>query len=337
MIRTNIRTGLLFVAVLFVGACGDAPANEDAGPVFALDRSVADEIQPVDPDRTAVASAPVLRSLLQAQLTEHSDLSILAMRQAVDGTVEPSTVDALTANTDSLTLSLGLVYGPEGAAAFDQLWTNHIEFFNDYARAIGAGRTAEAERAVADLDHYESDFSSYADVVTSGNADFHAVVHVLHGHITQLLEQADAWATGDFERSYSLSADAHRHMDVIAGALATGIALQQPDAFPGAVDDPIAVRCAARQLDGSRLLAARLDLRTAELTPSPEATTAARAADAAEEAKVAPGLAVLVAESGTGLAAATDIAELPAQYRTARQDLFAALAAESECAGVLAG
>ncbi len=258
MMRLLIPT---LLALLLVGsACSSQPDELAFNSVFSLEREASAGIEPIDPNRTDVLSAPLLRSLLQDLLTEHSDLSIRAMRDAVDGVQLDRTIEQLRANTDNLTTSLGVVYGPEGAMAFDQLWTSHIEFFNNYANALGRGDRLAADRAITDLGHYESDFSSYIDTATSGNADFHAVLHVLHSHVTQLLEQAEAWTDRDYARAFELSEEAHRHMDVIALALATGISIQQPEAFPGDPSTEAAQTCAARQLQLSVALAARDDL-----------------------------------------------------------------------------
>jgi hypothetical protein len=272
----GLMVGLVSVAAL--AACGGDDALDDAGPVFALDRAVTTDIEPVDATRTDVLAAPALRLVLQDLLTEHSDLSVRAMRLASDGTPLEAILAELTDNTDDLTRAIGLVYGPEGAEAFDQLWTNHIEFFNDYAAAAGAGDEAAAAEIQVKLDHYENDFSSYVDTATSGEADFHDVLHVLHGHVGQLLDQSDAWADGDAAEAYALGRVAHDHMDVIALALATGIARQQPDAFPGDPASPVATACARAQLFGSALVSARRDVADATVAADAEALAAAAAA-----------------------------------------------------------
>lgn len=336
-----IRFAALVAGVaLLAGACGTDSPEADAPPVFALERQVADEIVPVDPNRTDVMAAPVLRSLLQSLLTEHSDLSIVTMRQTVDGAHEAQTRAALTDNTDRLALAIGVVYGPDGASAFDQLWTNHIQFFDDYASAVGRGDRVAADEAVGALSHYENDFSSLVDVATSGAADFHDVLHVLHSHVDQLLTQADAWAAGDHAEAYRLAGVAHRHMDDIAVALATGIAVQQPEAFPGPVGDEAATVCARAQLDDSQLLAARVDVAAAAFGDSDEARAAAeRALDAvlsASGSTVASGETVERVEPfAARLDAAATSGALSEVHREVRPELRAALAADPACAGLV--
>ncbi|MFN3216160.1 MAG: hypothetical protein ACE367_06665 [Acidimicrobiales bacterium] len=303
-----------------VAGCGGGGTVADNGPVFALDRAVTTDIEPVDPARTDVVPAPTLRLVLQDLLTEHSDLSVRAMRLASDAAPLAATLAELTANTDDLTRAIGLVYGPEGAEAFDQLWTNHIEFFNDYAAAIGAGDADAAAEVQVKLDHYENDFSSYVDTATSGEADFHDVLHVLHGHIGQLLDQLDAWASGDAAEAYALGRVAHDHMDVIALALATGISRQQPDAFPGDPASVSAAACAEAQLLGSALVSAHRDVADATASGDAAAVDAAGAALAAIEAEA--GLVDVAAIDATG---ETD-------WRSVRAEARAAIAASDACA-----
>ena len=318
-----VRSGVLASAVLVaLAACGGGDGSEDTGPVFALDRAVTTDIAPVDPARTDVIPAPALRLVLQDLLTEHSDLSVRAMRLAADGAPLEEILVELTANTDDLTRAIGVVYGPEGAEAFDQLWTNHIEFFNDYAAAVGAGDEAAAAEVQVKLDHYEEDFSSYVDTATSGEAEFHDVLHVLHGHVGQLLDQSDAWAAGDVAEAFALGRVAHDHMDVIALALATGIARQQPDAFPGDPAAPEAAACAEAQLLGSALVSARRDV--ADATAAGDTAALDVAATVLAEVEVEAG-------SPAGGGASVDAGDAT-DWRSVRAELRGAIAASGPCA-----
>ena len=142
--------GLAAVAGLLSTSCGsDAPAAaETPDPVFALDRDVTDSIEVPDPDRTDVAPAPDLRILLQTLLAEHSELAIQTMRSIIDETPDLDALrEAITVNTDALTEAIGLVYGPSGARAFDQLWTQHIEFFAAYAGCARGRRRRRGDRS----------------------------------------------------------------------------------------------------------------------------------------------------------------------------------------------
>ncbi len=286
--RSN-RVGAALVGMCLVAVgCSGEPTLEQSEPVFAVERDVVSNVRPlamIDP--TAVIDAADLRLLLQALLTEHSLLSIEAMRIVIDGGDVTATLEQLTANTDGLTGAIGLIYGRDGAFAFDQLWTNHIEFFNRYGAALRSGNEAEKQSVELELGHYETDFSSYIEAATAGELDVHTVEHVLHSHVQQLLDQADAWSAGRYDEAYALQLEAHDHADVIAAALATGFAGQNPEVFPGSVSSPENDRCAIAQLRASSALSFEAAAVLAERSGTADRRRAAEAAaDQAREAAI---------------------------------------------------
>lgn len=252
---------------------GDTEMAADGDTVFALERDVVAGL--VDAPPAAVAMpAFELRLALQGLLTEHATLSNEAMRRAIDGGDIDDTLTELTRNTDDLTLAIGLVYGPVGASAFDQLWTNHIEFFNNYGRAVASGDSAAAAAVRGELGHYEHDFSDFVEVATEGELDFDTVLHVLHSHVGQLLEQADAWEAREYDVAMGTARAAFAHMDAIAGALAGAIAAQQPDRFPGEIDDPARAICVAARLAVGDLIVTGADVEIADRDGDSAAHTA---------------------------------------------------------------
>ena len=226
--------GTTVAAMLMMSACGDSAAQHASGShvsTFDLNDDPAKTIAQVDPSRSAVVDAAVLHQLLDSLLSEHSALAVHLMRAVVDGAPadRDAVTKALSANTTSLTGAIGLVYGPEGARAFDQLWKQHIQFFANYAAATSkSART----KALSDLHDYQTDFSSFTATATSGLAPLEAVVELLHTHIAQLTAQSDAYRARDYEAAVQHQHDAREHMYEISAALAGAIATQQPKAFP---------------------------------------------------------------------------------------------------------
>lgn len=257
MIRSLVCSA---AAVALAASCG-ASASVDADPVFALDRDAATDVEPVDPDRGVVVPAAQLQILLQALLTDHVTLSNEVMRSTIDGHPTDATLAELTANTDALTAALGLVYGPDGAHAFDQLWTNHIEFFNEFALVV-RDRPADVADVRSRLHHYEEDFADFLARATDGNLALETALHVLHSHVDQMLTQAEAWAAGDIERSLIVAAEGFDHAAAIAAALAASIATQQPDSFPGDLAD--AAECVRAHLAARQVVTASAELVAAE-------------------------------------------------------------------------
>ena len=219
--------------MLMLSSCGGPNATEHASHIstFDLRDDPAKAIPPVDPARADVAPSAVLHQLLDALLSEHSALAVHLMRAVVDG--GPADRDAVTkalaANTKSLTGAIGLVYGPDGARAFDQLWKQHIQFFANYAAATSkSART----KALADLHDYQTDFSSFTATATEGLAPLEAVLGLLHTHVEQFTTQSDAYRDHDYVAAVQHQHEAREHMYQIAAALAGAIATQQPEAFP---------------------------------------------------------------------------------------------------------
>ncbi|MEZ5378385.1 MAG: hypothetical protein R2733_17920 [Acidimicrobiales bacterium] len=281
-VRRSARWGTVMLAAsLAASACGGQEEATATDPVFALERDVVDGIEPlalVDP--SAEIPAKDLRLLLQSLLSEHVMLSIETMRMTIDEDDPTETVAQLTTNTDELTGAIGLIYGRDGAFAFDQLWTNHIEFFHRYASALRAGDETELESVRLELGHYEHDFSSYLEAATAGELDVHTVEHVLHSHVTQLLDQADAWASGRYDRAFAIGLEAHDHGGLIATALASGFASQNPELFPGDVVSEANDRCATAQLRSSFALFAAADAMLADASGDVDRTVAAESAAA---------------------------------------------------------
>lgn len=252
-------TVMLVAVAMVVGVGCGAGSPIEAEPVFALDRNQIAEIAPVDPDRGEVVSAGRLQVLLQALLTDHVTLSNEAMRLRVDGRDPTATIAELTANTDAMTGAIGLVHGPAGAHAFDQLWTNHIEFFNEYATALAAGSGTDEVRDR--LEHYEHDFADFLNEATADNLALNAALQVLHGHVEQMLGQADAWAGGDHARSIEIATTGFDHAAAIAAALAASIVAQHPANFPG--DLAAAAACVGVHLEARRLATATAEVAAA--------------------------------------------------------------------------
>ena len=282
-----MRPRQIFGALMIAGllaACGGDEEVLPPDPVFALDRDVAVDIVPVDASRGAVLPAAELRVVLQGLLTDHVTLSNEAMRRAIDGGDVAATLAALTDNTDGLTLAIGLVYGPDGARAFDQLWTNHIEFFNAYAVAVAAGDRDSMAAIREQLGHYEHDFSRFVEVATAETLDLATVLHVLHGHVEQLLGQAETWEQGRYDEAIQLASESVAHADEIAGALAGAFVVQSPEAFPVTDSTIDAGRCLEDLLLVRQFVNAAAEVVTAEVVgPEPYVFVATAALSEATE------------------------------------------------------
>ena len=229
--------GALVITAVSCGGSESAPRRT----IIDLGRDAGAGIPTVDPDRHDVLDAGTLRLTVEQLLAGHGLSATALMRAAsVDAPDVDARLEALAANTRDLTGAIGMVYGPVGARAFEQLWSQHTQAFLDYASATG-----DDERAVArsHLRDYEHDFASFVATATAGAASVDAVRHLLEQHNGQMLEQLDAMRAGDATRSIDLTVASMDYLAVIGQALSSAFAAQQPDAFPGPSDDATLAFC----------------------------------------------------------------------------------------------
>jgi hypothetical protein len=226
--------------VLVAGGCGgDGPRSVQVPELVDHDRDSTAGIAELDPARTDVLSAADLRLTVEQILGEHTWLAVDSSLTAAEGAPELDAVlAAITANTTSLTGAIGIVYGPAGARAVDELWVMHTQFFLDWAVARASDDEAGMARAERRLDDYEADFASLLATATEGRIPADAAQSLLAVHVAQVLDVLDAHLDGDDAREQTAVHEAYSYARTVGGALAAGFAAQQPEAFPGEIDDP---------------------------------------------------------------------------------------------------
>jgi hypothetical protein len=179
----------------------------------------------------AFSPAGDLRVALNRLLGEHSTLAVTAMRSGLtDGADQSAAADALDANTDALAAWVADVYGRRAAAAFSELWSTHTDAYIDYVEATVSGNDAGRDRALAALRTYQADFGAFmADAnpyVSAGR-----LRDLLEHHTDQLVDQANAFAEGDYEEAYRISRATIRHGTEMADTLAAAVVAQFPAQF----------------------------------------------------------------------------------------------------------
>jgi hypothetical protein len=182
----------------------------------------------------AFSPAGNLRLALDRLLGEHTTLAITAMQAGVTNAEDEGAArTALDANTDALAAAIGDIYGADAGDAFLDLWTTHTDAYLDYVAATTAGNTAGQQDALARLATYRNNFSEFlADA--NPNLSASALREMLRHHTSQLVQEVDAFAAGDFAQAYALSREAFSHAVDVGDALAEAIAAQFPDKFPDA-------------------------------------------------------------------------------------------------------
>jgi hypothetical protein len=148
-------------------------------------------------------------------------------------------VGGLDANSIDIAKAIGAVYGADAEKAFLPLWRKHIGFFVDYTTGVATKDKAKQDKAVADLVGYSQDFGAF---LSSANPNLpkSAVADLVKGHILSLKDVVDAQAAGDWPKAYAATRSAYHHMQMVGDPLASAIAKQFPNRFPGAPHAPAA-------------------------------------------------------------------------------------------------
>jgi hypothetical protein len=191
--------------------------------------------------RPTTATASDLRAMLTSLLGEHVQLAASATGAAIGGRQAQfeAVVGALDANSVDLSKAIGSVYGPDAESAFLLAWRGHIGFFVDYTTGVATKDKAKQDKAVNDLIGYSEAFGIFLSQANP-NLPKDAVASLVKEHILTLKSVVDAQAAGDPVGAFNATRAAYGHMDMIAAALAGGIAKQFPDKFTGSADSPAA-------------------------------------------------------------------------------------------------
>jgi len=196
-------------------------------------------VQPTDHEMSETplagpASASDLRITLDLLLTEHVLLASSATGAALGGRQDEfeAAAAALDENSKDIAWAIGLVYGKEAEEAFLPLWRKHIGFVVDYTTGLATQDKAVQDQAVESLLAYTEELGAFFSSANP-NLPKDAVADLVKTHILTLKDVIDFQAAGDPVKVYSAVREARGHMDMLASALAGGIALQFPEKFPG--------------------------------------------------------------------------------------------------------
>lgn len=180
---------------------------------------------------TVTSPAADLRITLDRLLGEHALLAMTAMQKGVKGAPDFQAVaEALGKNTADLTAAITSVYGEDAGKAFNNLWSQHIGFFVDYTVATAKKDEAGRKAALAKLDNYRADFSSFL-AKANPNFEAKALADGLQMHVNQLVSAFDSYVKGDYKTTYASFRAAFGHMFETGAGLSGGIVAQFPDKF----------------------------------------------------------------------------------------------------------
>jgi hypothetical protein len=225
------RFGTAVMVAAFAGGlatCGaGAHRSSTAVSVFDLAADPARNIPAVDPRDPVVLTVAALHASFDSLLSQHVTLVAALMHEVGAGDADVhAAVDALAANTQSLTDAIAVVYGTDAARAFAQLWEQHTQFFVDYAQATRDHDRKAKDEAEDRLRDYQNDFASFVTTATAGGVALVVVTNLLHDHVDDLTRYIVADVAGDSTDAGRILRQAQAHMRVIANSIANAIAAQ---------------------------------------------------------------------------------------------------------------
>ena len=224
-------------------------------------------------------TAADLRVGLNNALREHVNLGGVALRNVFTESADAeAAVAALDKNSMEVASLVGVAYGEEAEENFLELWRQHITFFANYTVGARDGDSDATAKAMEDLMGYGEAASNFFESANP-NLPKSAVKPLLGEHRALIVATIDLIGAGDFDAAYVKLAEAADQVGTIADALATGIATQMPEKFPGDIDDPgVDLRVVLNRALREHVNVAGVALRNV-YTKSPDADAAVAALD----------------------------------------------------------
>jgi len=225
------------------------------------------------------ASAEDAALQLQALLGHHSIVASEMMRARLRGDEDfaLSANAALGKNTDAMSDMVKALLGDSAASEFKILWTAHVTALFDYA--LGLVRTDQAARneAQADLGRMETALAQFFAAGAQGRLPEDAAKGAVQEHVHHLLQQADAYAAGDYATANRLFRQAYSQTFALGKVLA--VALLGPEKTAGLETPAWRLRSELTRLLGEHVVLAVAATRAGVLN-SPDFAAAADAVNA---------------------------------------------------------
>ncbi|MBY6037349.1 copper amine oxidase [Fictibacillus nanhaiensis] len=183
-----------------------------------------------------------LRASLDAILSEHAFLAVVAMQKGIDGKEDfEAAAGQLNQNTEKLSAAVASVYGEEAGAQFKEIWSSHIGYFVDYVTATAENNEEGRKQALAELDGYRVKQADLLDKATEGRLKAKDLEEGLKVHVDQLIWAFESYRTGDYDKAYDSISESMHHMFGTSKGLSWAITDQFPEKFENkSVDTPAA-------------------------------------------------------------------------------------------------
>jgi hypothetical protein len=187
-------------------------------------------------------------------LGEHSVLASDMMRARIRGDDDfaQAANAALGKNTDAVAALLNALFGQDAANRFKSVWSSHVTALFDYARGVADNQASVKGDASTRLLGFERDLAGLFSGASQGRLPLAAAQTNVTMHVTQLLQQADAYAAHDWATADRIYREAYAHTFAVGGALAN--ALLPPDQTPALATPSFKLRSELGRLLGEHVV-----------------------------------------------------------------------------------
>ncbi|MEK3800001.1 copper amine oxidase [Peribacillus sp. FSL H8-0477] len=201
-------------------------------PVLSLSLLVPGMAGAEEQKPTVDTPAAGLRASLDHLLSEHFVLAVTSMTKSFDGDEDAeAAMKALNQNAADMKPAIAGIYGDDGAAKFDEIFSAHNSATDEFAKAVKDGDTEGEKAAQQKVEDFISTFSGFLGQATEGKLPEAAANEALAVHEKQVMETFKFYVDGDYEKAYMTFREGYKHMYVVSKALSNAIVTQMPDKF----------------------------------------------------------------------------------------------------------
>jgi hypothetical protein len=152
-----------------------------------------------------------VRSRFEQLLGQHALLAMRLARSEVDRTPDLQQVvqSSQAANTNALHQAVGVTFDGAQADRFQQLWKGYTDDLAAYAAGTATGNSAGTQEARNALLESCRDWGAWLDSASGGRVQAADATRSAQARVTELMDQADAYAAKDYRRAYKLERDSY--------------------------------------------------------------------------------------------------------------------------------
>ncbi|TWT27319.1 hypothetical protein [Planomicrobium sp. CPCC 101110] len=173
-----------------------------------------------------------LRATLDSLLSEHYALAVDSMMKVYDGDKgAEAAVAALEANAADMEPVIASVYGEEGGAAFEEIFTKHNTGTEEYALAVKEGDKKMQQEALEEIQSFVDDMGAFLGAATEGHLLEEGATQALRQHEDFVQDTFDLYAAGKYEEAYTSYLEGFKQIFGAGSAISGAIATQFPDKF----------------------------------------------------------------------------------------------------------